>query len=322
MTRGFLGLTFLVLACASQVFGFKKDDPEWMTNVTPAGQPRVEVTLAASGRPGLFEKLTLSHQLRFDGVSYQSKLSILELDSRLVPKGEGRYEWRTPTGKVIGIDMTATAKTTHNSWKIIRSVGDGEVAVVGGEIEVYVYRKSRLVEYEKAGARYFLNFKDGVSEVVNKRGVVLIRLIDHGTGSQTLTAFGTSLTLRYGENRELCRCVGDGFTEREFFYNSGLLVGFRLGNDWRRFTWGEAKYKKYERTEKRIPPVVTAHGGYTFEYVTTGQSLAGTAYFNGAEIGTWRFSYKTERYRLTSHEGRLALSTNGPVNDDDNPTQP
>jgi hypothetical protein len=301
-----LCLTLLLLLCAPQAFGFKLEDPEWMKAVTPAGQPCVEMTLAASGRPGLFEKLTLSHQLRFDGVRYQSALSIVELESRLVPKGVGSYEWRTPTGKVILIDT----KASSNNWKIIRNVGDGEIAVVGGAKEVYIYRRSRLAEYEKAGVRYFLNLREGVSEVVNRRGVVLVRLSDGENGSQTLSAFGSTLTLYYGENREFCRCSGGDPAEVEFFYDAGLLVGFRQGNALRQFAWGEARYGKYEKPGKKIPPVVIAHGTYKFGYVANGPTLSGTAYSEGEELGTWSFSYKTGLHRITSHELRQHQAAN------------
>ena len=312
MRRSALGAILLVLICASHVFGAKEEDPDWLKGITPAGEPRVDMILASSGRPGLFEKLTLSHQLRFDGLQYRSRLSIVELDSRLIPKGEAHYEWRTPTGKIILINAGSETSTTPGNWKVVKNVGEGETAVVGGMKEVYVYRRSKLIEYEKAGVRYFFNLKDGVSEVLNRRGVVLIRLIEGKDGSRVLTAFGSTITLHRGEDGELRRCAGGDWDELEFFYESKLLTGFRrLGEDRQSFAWGAVSYERYEKPEKKVPPVVISHGTYKFEYSVTSKNVRGTAYSGEKKIGAWNFSLKTGTYRLASPREQNAPFVSG-----------
>jgi hypothetical protein len=293
----FLPLTanVITLVCA-------KETPGWMKEITPAGYPCVEIDLAGSDRSEPFGKVILTHRLRFDGMRYVSCLSVAGLNSHLVPKGEHEYEWLTPAGLVIIINTKILEKNRTSNWRLVRDAVSGETAVVGGDQQVYIYRKSKLVEYEKKGRSYRINSENGICEVIDPKGNVLIRQIDGVNRSLTIAAFGSKAVLGYNKNRELISCAGDACGALEFGYRNGLLEALRGVGVGKQYGWGEITYLAYERSIKCIPPVVVKYNEYRFEYTAGRQVMFGTVFLKEKKLGMWNYSFKNGQYKYTDGE--------------------
>lgn len=292
------------LAAAAQASKPEKNKPDWMQVVTAAGQPCVEIKLADSGRAGLFEKVTLMHRLCFDGVRYLSRISITELESRLVPKEPGIYEWLTPDGRSIELNTKDARKSPAAVWRIVPISAAGDVAVVGSEQEVFVYQKSKFVEYEKAGKRYTIKSKGGVWEVTDSRGKILIRQAEGDVGVKTVTAFGSTATLKYNADGECLSCTGDLIGTVEFQYSSGLLVGICKAKVGSRFEWGAARNATYDNPAWCIAPVVIRSAPYSFTYVTNTRVLMGEVLVDGEKLGSWSYGFKGGQHSYKAWDKR------------------
>lgn len=286
----------LVLQCLlTLILAASEEGPEWMHLVTPAGEPAVQMKWVVPNGRGPFKQLTLVHRLQFDGVRYSSVLVLAELSSRLIPKTANDYEWLAPDGKIRLLHTDSEEKNKRN-WRVITNVGPGETAVISSN-EIYLYKDSFLKEYEAGDIKYHVSERDGVNEVIDRLGNVVIRKTDSIEASE-LSISGEKILLKYDAIKRLRGCAWKE-ASISFFYRNGLLASYSMGGSERKFEWGSVTNQTYGHPFKAPPPVVTGCGGYVYRYSSKRNVMACVAYKENSKVGAWMYFSSTGEYRYS-----------------------
>lgn len=226
-------------------------------------QPRIRVKLVELPIVPTPWAISLLARTVDDGLHYRSELILPELESYLIPRDRGVFEWRNLDGRVVLMKPGRPCKAFGALWRLSELADHTfEIDRAGGN-EHYIYRAGLLAQCRAGFATIGFEY--------DKRR--LVRLIQLGTNPRTLAEFrgrfqegrfdmitnSTTVELLFAEgNVGSVRVNGNEVISAA--YKNALLSDFRFLTRRIHYDWGAPRWKEYFRNSGGICPIVCDDG--------------------------------------------------------------
>jgi len=261
--------------------------------------PRIGMPLTSGNGSGLFGSLSLSHELQFDGMRYQSRLTVPELDSYLIPLQKGQYLWKEPGRGPIAINIE---RSLYGGRKIVLAVDNsGTRQIVESATTIYTYSRCILLRQQLPSHNLLWKRADMSYQIIDENAgnevLISVKLAANGFPSQILAASSGSLfVFKYNDDQQLTECC-DAFQQSmaRITYRDKLMTSFSSPLMQRTYRWGKAKFNEFYTPYKPILPYVIYDGECIYDLVyRNNEAVVKYTNTTSGASGSWRNYYRDD----------------------------
>jgi hypothetical protein len=266
---------------------------KWPFPVSPTGTPNFSLRLVRIPSSA-FSWLTLQPVLVFDGQRYVSRIIVPELESYLVLKERGRYEWRRIDGATVQLKIGSLRAAAGGTWEL-KIISPTRILVVSADLnERYEYKSCVLDCFAIRGENYQIvrDVREALRIVKKDLGgdTTIVSLGRINDAETQLFASGRAFRLEFGHEREL-RKVTDVNSEiclLRFGYKEALLSDVTSPDMALSFVWQKGHLAEYYKPPIMMQPTIRSDG--TMNYTIRTRQMYLVAEYSGVETkkrGAW-----------------------------------